>query len=583
MESYYKREWLKMATTGKKTSTKKKTTAPKTLLCCMREIVHQMHRKDTVLLPISETLRKIMRWGKLTKDEACVFSVFFISLLDGMEYCELTDLQNELDKEVSEIADILPILDSLARKGFISQRFDIPYVAESFTYRTQFYIHETITQQVIYNKPFEPYFATTKNNQDCLSFLCLCSREGYVDKFEYYPKIIENFFSNDPVLKMFLNMNDMNFSDPLDPESSLKLFVILGTRLLENSQTSVKEAVDMLSEGFNPSFVLRILKAFKSESTFLIKKHLFEIEKSEVGEDIKVRWGKLAKDKIFTGDAILYLGHSTDTKELGVVKTKDIKKKELFYNTVNQKDIDRLRSLLDEKQYQEIRKRLTEKNLPKGLIILLYGAPGTGKTETVNQLARETGRDLFHLNLQEVRSCWVGESEKNTKAIFNAYRDCRQKKKPILLFNEADGIISRRSSIDSDRNSAVSKMENTMQNIILEEMEKFDGIMILTTNMSQNFDPAFDRRILFKLRFENPTVDVKKKIWQSKLDFLKDDEAIELANLSDLSGGQIENISRKVLLDEILYGKKPTLETLKDFVSKEKLFDNTSKRIGFIN
>ena len=113
-------------------------------------------------------------------------------------------------------------------------------------------------------------------------------------------------------------------------------------------------------------------------------------------------------------------------------------------------------------------------------------------------------------------------------------------------------------------------------------MEKFDGIMILTTNMSQNFDPAFDRRILFKLKFENPSNAVKAKIWKSKLEFLKDEEATALASLSDLSGGQIENISRKVLLDELLYGNKPSLETLKDFVSKEKLFtENTHNKIGF--
>lgn len=568
------------------TKTRKKTTAQnKTLLTCAREVARQMHKKSRIFLPVFPELKKIMNWGKLSADEACTFCIFLMDFLDGVEYCEPTDIQTSFEKDFSEYAEVITVLDKLFQKGFITQRFNMPYVPESCTKFTQFFIHETVIHQVVYNeKKFTPYFPAEYNDsRDCLGFLCMCAREGYVGKWYYYFNIIKNFFSEDPVLKMFLDLESQarDFSDPLDAQKTLQLFTVLGSRLLDSSNTSIKSAVELITDNYNPSFMINVLKAFKSEKTFLLKKGIFEIEKSEVGEDIKVKWGKLARAKIFKGDNIWYLGKSSSTKELGVVKCKDIKEKALYYNDTNQKDVDRLYGLLEEKRYQEMRKRLEEKNLPKGLIILLYGAPGTGKTETVNQLARMTGRDLFHLNLQEVRSCWVGESEKNTKAIFDAYRDCKSKKKPILLFNEADGIVSKRSNLDGDRNSAVSKMENTMQNIILEEMEKFDGIMILTTNMSQNFDPAFDRRILFKLKFENPSNAVKAKIWKSKLEFLKDDEAATLASLSDLSGGQIENISRKVLLDELLYGNKPSLETLKDFVSKEKLFDSSTKRIGF--
>lgn len=571
-------------------TTKKKpaTSENKTLLVCIRTIANQMQRKGKLVLPVTTPeVQKLMKWGKLSAEEACVFSIFFLDFLEGAEYCEAVDIQTTLDMEFSDCAEVIPILDSLIQKGFFTQRFNVPYVPKSFSKFTQFYAHDTIIHQVLYNeKPFRPYFPTNSNeNRDCLGFLCMCAREGYISKWYYYTNIIKAFFNEDPILKMFLELEEgqiRDLSDPLEPQKTLQLFTVIGTRLLEAPNTSVKSALEMVIENFDPGLEIRSLKAFKDEHTFLIKKGIFEVEKAEVGEDIKVKWGKLFKSKVFKGDNIWILGKGTTTKELGIVKCKDIKEKVLFYNDTNQKDIDRLYSLLEDKKYQEMRKRLEEKNLPKGLIVLLYGAPGTGKTETVNQLARLTGRDLFHLNLQEVRSCWVGESEKNTKAIFDAYRECKSKKKPILLFNEADGIISKRSSLDGDRNSAVSKMENTMQNIILEEMEKFDGIMILTTNMSQNFDPAFDRRILFKLKFENPTNEVKKKIWKSRLNFLNDDEALTLANMSDLSGGQIENISRKVLLDEILYGNKPNLDTLKDFVSKEKLFDNNStKRIGF--
>ena len=299
-----------------------------------------------------------------------------------------------------------------------------------------------------------------------------------------------------------------------------------------------------------------------------------------MGDNIRISWGEWAKEQIFKGDAEI-LFSATKVKELGVIKSEDIKEKILFYNPENEQDINRLKGLLEDEMYLKMRERLEEKNMPKGLIILMYGPPGTGKTETAMQLARMTGRDLFHVNIQEVRSCWVGESEKNTKAIFESYKNSKKKKKPILLFNEADGVISKRSTLEGGKNESVDKMENAMQNIILEEFENFDGICILTSNLAEsNLDVAFDRRILFKLKLENPKEETKKKIWKSKLETLSDED-LEKVVKYDFSGGQIENIRRKITLDEVLYGTQPSIETILDFCKKERLIKEDSKHIGF--
>lgn len=124
-----------------------------------------------------------------------------------------------------------------------------------------------------------------------------------------------------------------------------------------------------------------------------------------------------------------------------------------------------------------------------------YGTPGTGKTETVLQIARKTGRDLIQVNVSEVKSMWVGESEKNIKGIFDDYKQKVKQsvKAPILLFNEADAIIGKRQ-VGAER--AVEKMENSIQNIILQEIEQLDGILIATTNLAENMDKAFERRFL---------------------------------------------------------------------------------------
>ena len=190
----------------------------------------------------------------------------------------------------------------------------------------------------------------------------------------------------------------------------------------------------------------------------------------------------------------------------------------------------------------------------------------------------------MRVDISASKSCWFGESEKIIKRMFTDYRNlCKMcsneddHKMPILLFNEADGILSKRKDTSS---SNVAQTENAIQNIILEEMENLDGIMIATTNLVDNLDSAFERRFLFKVKFDNPTVDAKKKIWKSKLDWL-DDTALEtFAKDYDFSGGQIDNIVRKVTMDEVITGIRANYEDIIKLCKNEKL-GNKKNAIGF--
>lgn len=141
---------------------------------------------------------------------------------------------------------------------------------------------------------------------------------------------------------------------------------------------------------------------------------------------------------------------------------------------------------------------------------------------------------------------WVGESEKNIKQVFDNYRakakECRIT--PILLFNEADAIIGKRQE-GAER--AVDKMENSIQNIILQEMETLDGILIATTNLAQNMDKAFERRFLYKIKFEKPTTEARMSMWREMIPVLKEEEVRILATKYDFSGGQIENKESVIL------------------------------------
>lgn len=217
----------------------------------------------------------------------------------------------------------------------------------------------------------------------------------------------------------------------------------------------------------------------------------------------------------------------------------------------------------------------------KGFACLFYGAPGTGKTETVLQLARQTGRDIMQVNISEINSKWVGESEKNIKALFDRYRklvkECERA--PILFFNEADALINKRNA-NAER--AVDKMGNAMQNIILQEMENLEGIMIATTNLTSNMDSAFERLFLYKIEFMQPSLEAKQSIWRSMLPALSKADAKMLATRYDFSGGQIENIARKQTVEEILTGNELDINSIVEFCNAERLGNSTVRsRIGF--
>ena len=287
--------------------------------------------------------------------------------------------------------------------------------------------------------------------------------------------------------------------------------------------------------------------------------------------------------KLVLGEKAFLFEDSINDKNL--IKTDSIKEKKLFYSPVNQKEIDRLKAALQEEKLKGIQQRLKDDGLPVGVAVLLYGAPGTGKTESVMQIAKETGRSIVHVDISEAKSAWFGESEKRIKKIFTSYKNaCEIAEKkgelmPILLFNEADALISKRKS---DTSGNCAQTENAIQNIILEELESLKGIFIATTNLASNMDSAFERRFLFKIKFENPSTEAKTSIWMNKLSWLDKESATEFATEYDFSGGQIDNIVRKIAMNEVITGERPAITDIHDMCKCEKI-DNPdgSRRMGF--
>ena len=272
--------------------------------------------------------------------------------------------------------------------------------------------------------------------------------------------------------------------------------------------------------------------------------------------------------------------YSTNARTVDLNDLKGKPVKQLFYNKEEKGQIERLGSLLEEESLQKVFSSMKEKGLRTGMICLFYGDPGTGKTETVYQMARRTGRKILEADVAKLRNCYVGETEKNMRALFADYRTaCEENKlKPILLFNEADAILGKRME---GAVKAVDRMENSVQNILLQEMETFEGIMIATTNLLGNLDPAFERRFLFKIRFNKPELEPRTQIWKSQFSSLTDEEATSLAKEFSFSGGQIENVVRKYTIDSVLSGTEGGYEQLAQFCREESVDKASRNKIGF--
>lgn len=323
----------------------------------------------------------------------------------------------------------------------------------------------------------------------------------------------------------------------------------------------------------------RMQNELKNKRSPLLKDKLLE----EGGRDSKMRVRGVYsvsseyRDRLKTE---LNLDFDDDDKCSDLKSFKDIKEKKLYFNPDEEKYLSELKSLMDHEKFQDIQRRLSEYGMRKGFACLFYGAPGTGKTESVLQLARMSGRDIMEVNITDIKSKWVGDSEKNIKDIFNRYRFLCEKSDrcPILLFNEADAVFGVRN--ENVRRS-VDHMENAIQNIILEEMEKLDGILIATTNMATNLDKAFERRFLYKIEFTKPDLEARAHIWSDMIPELSEGDANVLAGKYSFSGGQIENIARKQIVNRILRNEDITLNRLQSYCDSETISDTRRTVVGF--
>lgn len=439
----------------------------------------------------------------------------------------------------------------------------------------QFTINEKITEAILTNKPM-PQLGDEEVT-DVIDFLEKIYNIGEQRDNDEIPSIVlfcqtTLLISNNLHFPLIKRVDDFKFKTE---DNYVYLYLIWKT--LNGNETV---DIERMTKGIFDTTTrrMRYVQKLISNENELINQNLIEIVEAKFLNDTAIKLTEKSFNLI--EECGLKLFSKRKVNPNNVIEPAQIADKPLFFNETEAKQLRILKQLLQDTNFQETQNRLGNKGLPKGITALLHGLPGTGKTETVYQIAKETNRKIVKVDISQSKSMWFGESEKIVKRIFTDYKmyakDCELT--PILLFNEADAIIGKRKETGT---SQIDQTENTIQNILLEELENFDGIFLATTNLVKNLDTAFERRFLFKIEFTNPDKSVKTKIWSSKLPGLSETECETLANRYDFSGGQIDNIIRKNEIYEIIHGITVDFKNILEFCNSELLLKNNSIKVGF--
>lgn len=362
------------------------------------------------------------------------------------------------------------------------------------------------------------------------------------------------------------------------PPAELALLIGVSSAVFQGAEvTDIMNSIKEITDGYASYYLWCGL--VRSQDLQILKEDLIEFTFFDIGIDSDVTLTQKAKEQLFANDSQVVKNAFKPTL-CNYIDPQSISQVQLHFDDSLQSKLDGIRRALMPNSYGIIKGRMKERQLKGGLTILLHGLPGTGKTESVYQIARATNRVILRLEISKIKAMWVGESERNVKKVFTEYKRARKSyaQEPILLFNEADAIFSKRREVSN----GVDQMENSLQNILLQELEEFEGILVATTNMTGNLDAAFERRFLFKLEFKMPSTDTRKKLLMSAFKDMNNEHLNEMARQFTFTGSAIQNVQRRLMLMELMNESfSPDIMLIKQFLSEEVSGFSGGQRIGF--
>lgn len=521
----------------------------------------------------NEAVRYLMRRLDMTKTQIQLLACIVFQHQGFGRTCDMDDLTQYMSSHPLELYTKQGDFDALVERGYVE-------ADESRLGGTEWTIRKEAMVALSKNIPFDVHSLRAEDAASFLAQCCSAIREGRQhDEDGSIEKEINWLFELNKDLPIVINIKRLSADDKL----VFKPLVLAAS--LMSAEAAISFAISEFNMILNTHDVRKVGRAMQKGNHPLVMKKVFEPMCSSGGMADADQW-VISKDgwmELLSQNMEEVNNVLNDSEDWGrnLTPYTNIPERKLYFSGKTKEEVNRLRLLLQDEQYQQVVARLKEKNMPTGLNVLLYGAPGTGKTELVQQLARETGRDIFIVDMSQIRDKYVGESEHNLSRIFSTYRTyvARLRKTPILFCNECDAIFGSRMERTSH---SVDKMENALQNILLEQMEKMQGIMICTTNLTSALDKAFERRFLLKVQLPKPNNEARKQIWATMLPKLSDEQTTVLANRFDFSGGQIQNVTRKQVINSIFSGTdEMDFNRLIEDCTAETMDRSNGRQIGF--
>jgi SpoVK/Ycf46/Vps4 family AAA+-type ATPase len=513
-------------------------------------------------------IKELQKFFKINYNELVVLSI----LIEGGIRQEEQGIDAFLEYfggGLSGIKDINEALHSLISKGYVvsttKNKFSKTLIKQTFQ------VDEKIYEALLNDKKEGLKFKPAENFNQLLKNVNEIFRKRKDGCFDAatLKKLVErelNAAAKDEALNWLNSFSDLSLEDKI-----LFLFAAY-THQKDDEQIDLEYHIKQLEDNFSKQKEFRDRIANKT-SSLITNDLLFKDEDGFIFDEFVGLTDK-AKDALFEKDKTTTKKSAFSTAT--IINPQDIFLEELFYNESEWQQINTIEKILSKEKHQLVVNQLVDNGLAKGISIIFNGSSGTGKTATAKRLAKITNRPLFCVDVEKIANKWIGDSEKNTKKIFDEYYEFSNQCEltPILFFNE-DSIFSKRVDVghSSDRT------HNSMQNILLEQMEQFSGISIVTSNHAEKLDKAFERRFLYKVEFEKPTKETQFSLLSNSFQNISKNTINTILEDYSFTGGQIYNIRKKYIMQCII--DDANMDELFIKLCKEESVTKTTQKIGF--
>jgi len=555
----------------------RKSFSPNLLFQYCQQIFDQSKNKkltEAESLPMATEIDQLCSFFGITLIELCVLCYYIKTSLNE-DGCKLEELVAHFGNDLSQLPIINTAIHSLIKKGRLQ---DKPVNKNGGL--------NPFKPAIIHSRTIKALLSGTKKDlqvKQLSSFVDLM--ETIVDQvnLKYHDTISGDAMQSEvaALIKSHVHFKEIQWmlSFKLSLSEQIVFIMVIAEAFDGIEITSIPDIISKVCKSNREAYQFK--NQMVSGKNGLICHGLLSLEKNDFMQCEFVHLTKESHDVIFhEGNLIKKKRFHTRTASL--IDCEKIIAEPLFYPTQTAQQIATLENALADENYTRICSKMSELNTNKGFTLLLHGEPGTGKTATVKQLARKTGRHILMVDTSKIKDMFVGESEKNIRRVFKEYAQAKEffERHPILLFNEADALIGKRISV----NNSVDQMNNTMQNILLQQLEDFEGIFIATTNLPDSLDDAFNRRLLYKVAYKKPDKVIRLQLLKQHFGEMSILFLEKINEQYPLTGAQIMNINKKLLVERFLNEAVDLAQLIEQFCKEELqlLKGNKETTIGFL-